>query len=213
MRNIIAVVDDSAEVRELIAKPIKRFVKKKSLDWKVKLYEPLNGVQEYSHWIVKNKIVLLIIDERLKDQVLSNKKNSNHLGHEAVKLIKTTDVEFPVFIITNAQDYDIDGQVISRTDFSKRPDYYLENLIGEALTYQEEFEKRSSRLSELAALKASSNLDDNQNAEFQFLRNLLMKPMIPYIHGERSDWIEEFRKQLTDLEALTKEVEEYLKGK
>src|SRR5690554_4846685 len=140
----VAIIDDNSELRTRVAKRISRYLKKAGISWVVEHFDPLPEKEDYSKWIVQNKVVILIVDEKLNVVPNSEGKAASYTGHEIVELLRISNKLLPIFVITAFEEDTVlqgmkgqfDG-IVSRTLFSdqKNADQYIQRFVRATQSY------------------------------------------------------------------------------
>jgi len=220
MEKQIAIIDDRKDVRERLLKGVSRYFEANDIKLIVKDYPPFENINEYPEWIVHNKIVLLIVDERLKEQPISEKLFSTYDGHELVANIRTFNKEIPIYIITthseeedlteNLGDYD---DIIERAKFEEDSDQYMKRIFRSTQRYVDNFEKEYKRLSELSTKSATNDITEDEKSELKALQAKLEIPLSSISKVSRTEWINEMEDEVSKLKDLESRIKDYLKNK
>ena len=66
----ITIVDDRKDFRTTLKRKIEAFfIKSKLKDWEVMDISPFQNKSEYFPWLLENDVVVLILDERLQENI------------------------------------------------------------------------------------------------------------------------------------------------
>lgn len=218
---LVGIIDDRKEVRQRLAKKFKRYLKEKKISWDVKEYPPFDNINDYPNWISNNKIIILLVDEKLKEVPLREKFHSQYDGHDLVKLVRKTNKQLPIYIVTaysNEDDEltrmegDFEG-IIPRSKFNTQElaNQQFKKFFRVTQTYLNEFNSeylRLAELSELVALNKATEIDKN---DLKALQQKLQLPLSNFIAKDRNDWIKELEIKTKELKDLSIEIEKYLK--
>lgn len=216
----VAIIDDRKDVRERLAKRIARHLKEENVNWKTISLDPLSNIKDYQNWIINEKIVFLLIDERLSEEPLSDSTFSGHNGHDLVKEIRQTNKQLPIFMITaHVDDEEIEAMkgefddVISRTSLEEMSSsrQYVKRFVRQTQTYLQNFQKEYERLAELSGLIALEKATENEINEIKALQTKLELPLSGFISMDRTDWLAELDTKTNEIEKLAKELEELIK--
>jgi CheY-like chemotaxis protein len=98
----IAVVDDRPANRESLAANVENSLENEE-GWEVLDAEPLPRLTDYGPWLAEHDVAVLIVDERLSEQRLSDGTFAPYGGHDVVKFVRSTRPSFPIFVVTAHQ--------------------------------------------------------------------------------------------------------------
>ncbi|MBG6129525.1 CheY-like chemotaxis protein [Aquimarina sp. EL_43] len=217
---LVAVIDDRKDVRKRLAKQFKRYLKNEGIAWDVDHFEPLEQKTDYPNWISHNKVIILIVDERLKEAEKDGGGFTNYDGHDLVKVVRNTNKQLPIYVVSAHADdpalVDNDGEfegVIQRDKFkeSDSANQQFKKFVRVTQTYFENFNKEYFRLAELSELIALNKASEEEKYELKALQVKLQIPLSNFISKDRQDWIEELEMKTKELEDLSNKIEDYLK--
>lgn len=216
----VAIIDDRKDVRERLAKRIARHLKDENLTWKTVPMEPLPNPQDYQKWIVHEKIIFILVDERLTEEKLSNSSYNSYNGHDLVKEIRLTNKQLPIFMITahphDEQIEEMKGEfddVISRTNLEDKESsrQYVKRFVRSTQTYLSNFQKEYERLAKLSELVALEQAKEVEINELKALQAKLEIPLSAFISKDRTDWLAELDKKTQEIEGLAAELDALIK--
>jgi CheY-like chemotaxis protein len=215
----VAIIDDNKELRTRVAKRIARYLKKESINWQVKHYDPLEEKEDYSNWIVQNKVVILIVDEKLNVVPNSKGKAASYSGHDIVKLLRITNKQLPMYVITAYEEDTVlqgmkgqfDG-IVSRTLFSdnKNAEQYIQRFVRATQSYLENYQEEYNRLADLSELVALDKATKENIAELKGLQTKLEIPLTSLNINDRKNWLLELESKTTKLEELSEKIKQFL---
>ena len=216
----VAIIDDNVDVRQRIAKRIRRYLNNKEINWIVENYEPFERIEDYTGWIVKNKVIILIVDERLNVIPNKNGKAVNYGGHDIVRLLRKTNKQMPMYVITAYKEDDalqgmkgeFDG-IVSRSDFSEneKSKQYIQRFVRATQSYLDQNQEEYNRLAHLSNLIALDTANDQEILELKGLQTKLGIPLTSLNINNRNYWLKELEEKTSKLEELTKKIEQFLK--
>lgn len=216
----VAIIDDTESIRKRLAKPIRRYLKSKEINWVVQDFEPLERVEDYTSWIVKHKVIILIVDERLKVTLNSKGIAANYNGHDIVKLLRETNKQLPMYVITAYKDdnalQDMKGEfdgIVSKSDFtdSEKSEQYIQRFVRATQSYLDQYQEEYNRLAHLSHLVALDTATDQEISELNGLQTKLGIPLTSLNINDRKNWLKELEDKTSKLEELTKKIEQFLK--
>lgn len=217
--SVVAIIDDREDVRNRLAKRVKRHLAEEHKLWEVIATDPFENVADYPKWIVNEKVVILIVDERLKEVPIHGSTYSTYNGHDLVNEVRKTNKQLPIVIISAHTDDEVLEQmkgefddVISRTSFhdmnSSRQ--YVKRFIRYTQAYLENFETEYARLSALSELVALGRAQVKDVKELRALQSKLELPLSPFVSKDRNDWLAELDEKTKQLENLSQELEKLI---
>ncbi len=215
----IAIVDDREDLRKSLVKPIKRYLKRLDIKWEVKDYPPLQDIKAYPNWIVSNKIIVLIVDEKLKGQS-NNGYRANYNGHDLVKIIRKINNELPIYAVTaypkdsalqeSKGNFD---DIIGKNTFknSSELEQYMKRFVRATKTYLENYESEYSMLSKLSQLVALDKATEKDYELLMALQSKLGIPVSSFAQTDRKEWMENLEKKADELKKISDEIKKLLK--
>tara|TARA_R110000744_G_scaffold110953_1_gene209076 strand:+ start:3074 stop:3736 length:663 start_codon:yes stop_codon:yes gene_type:complete len=215
----VAIIDDNVELRTRVAKRIARHLKKEGINWEVKHYDPLEEKSDYSNWIILNKVVILIVDEKLNVVPNSEGKSTSYSGHDIVKLLRITNKQLPMYVITAYEEDTVlqgmkgqfDG-IVSRTLFSdnKSAEQYIQRFVRATQSYLENYQNEYNRLAELSELVALDKATEAHITELKGLQTKLEIPLTSLNINDRKNWLLELEDKTAKLEELSEKIKQFL---
>ncbi|WP_204345104.1 hypothetical protein [Psychroserpens algicola] len=217
---LVAVIDDRKSVRKRLSKKFGRYLKQEGISWDVQHFDPLNQILDYPKWISHNKIVILIVDEKLRETPKTGGGFHSYDGHDLVRVIRETNKQLPIYVVTAHADDDIltqmEGEfegVIQRDKFNNddSANQQFKRIVRATQTYLENFNKEYIRLAELSELVALNKATDKNKDELKALQTKMQLPLSSFISIDRQEWIEELDSKTKELEELSNKIENFLK--
>jgi hypothetical protein len=153
---VIAVVDDRADMRESVAERIKLGLEDMKLDWDVIADEPLESIEEYPAWIADNEVCVLVLDEKLGEEIGRRGVATTYSGHEVAATLREQLPELPQLIITSIKNSDeLEGAaeldaIVQRDEFDKHWRVYVERMVRLATRFVNRNEAELAELTELS---------------------------------------------------------------
>ena len=125
----IGIIDDREDVRKTLRMGMKTVLES---DWNTVDSSPLPQLNDYLSWIGTNKIVSLIVDEKLNEIALDLSGAVDYYGHDLVDFLRSRLKTFPIFVVTSYPDEqslkdrfkDVEA-IIDRRHFLKTLENYL----------------------------------------------------------------------------------------
>ena len=214
----ITIVDDRKDFRTTLKRKIEAFfIKSKLKDWDVMDISPLQNKSEYFTWLLENDVVVLILDERLQENI-EESESVNYKGSELIEEIRRHLKEFPVYAITNySRDPDLQSkfplfdEILDRDSFYSKADEYITRFIRSGQRYIQSHNKILTRISELSQKLAVGDATNEETLELRGLQEGLNLSSVEII--DREAWLHKYQEKLDELDKLSIQIEEFLKKK
>lgn len=173
----ITIVDDRKDFRTTLKRKIEAFfIKSKLKDWEVMDISPFQNKSEYFPWLLENDVVVLILDERLQENI-EESESVNYKGSELIEEIRRHLKEFPVYAITNySRDPDLQSkfplfdEILDRDSFYSKADEYITRFIRSGQRYIQSHNKILTRISELSQKLAVGDATNEETLELRGLQ-------------------------------------------
>lgn len=206
----IGIIDDRSKQRETL---------KRSLDlellegWNSIDEDPLPRLEDYPRWLMENDICVLLLDEKLHEQV-----SVDYDGHDVVNFLRRKLPTLPIFVITaySTEDEllksskDVED-IISKREFPKNANRYVSRIIRSAQRFLESFQKELSELAKLSKKIAQGKSNKRDKEKVEAIQNKISLAFPYDALASRSEWLSEFESKLKDLEKMRKDIGNYLK--
>jgi len=166
--SVIAVVDDREAMRESVAERIKLGLEDLDLDWEVIAEEPLETIEEYPAWIAENEISVLVLDEKLGEEIGTRGVATAYSGHEVATALREKIPELPQLIITSIRNSEeLEGAaeldaIVQRDEFDKHSRVYVERMVRLAKRFVERNEEELAELTKITqkVVDGTANSED-----------------------------------------------------
>lgn len=214
----ITIVDDRKDFRTTLKRKIEAFfIKSKLKDWEVMDISPFQNKSEYFPWLLENDVVVLILDERLQENI-EESESVNYKGSELIEEIRRHLKEFPVYAITNySRDPDLQSkfplfdEILDRDSFYSKADEYITRFIRSGQRYIQSHNKILTRISELSQKLAVGDATNEETLELRGVQEGLNLSSVEII--DREAWLHKYQEKLDELDKLSIQIEEFLKKK
>lgn len=153
---VIAIIDDRVDMRESVADRIRLGLEDLHLAWEVIADEPLASIADYPAWIAENGVCLLVLDEKLGEQIGSSGIATTYAGHEVAAMLRERLPDLPQLIITSIKNSDeLDGAaeldaIVQRDEFDKHWRVHVERMVRLATRFVDRNEAELSELTDLS---------------------------------------------------------------
>jgi hypothetical protein len=212
----IAIVDDNKEQRETNTIRLRLFLKQLHSNIEVIDVFPFEKYSDYYGFIDSEKIIALVIDEKLYNDSQADKEPVEYNGSDLVGYLRERYKYIPIFTLTNVPEDQILQEKINEYDyiFSKKEFSIkqVEIIQRACQRYLEENQKELSLFDDLTRKVASGKGEAN---DIERLKALQMKLHIPMSSDlkDREEWLNEYEKQIVALEELKSKLEKKLNKK
>jgi hypothetical protein len=209
----IAIIDDKEDQSTTVKTNFELVLDELGSDIKVITSFPLMEPESYFEFITNNEVSALVLDEKLNDDMFNGQGPVDYKGNEVVSLIRSKIKEIPIFTITTF-DHDQEllekfseyDQVINRGEFYDNPEKFVPIVVRSIQRFLNQNIDELSEFNELTKNAASGNIDEEGNKRLEALQIKLHLPLMDF--NDRDSWLKEYDKQIENLEALKKEIEE-----
>lgn len=205
----IGLIDDRADHRSTLKR---RLDLELSGDWQSIDNEPLPRLEDYPSWITENEVCVLLLDERLHEQVAVS-----YNGHDVANYLRKHLPTLPIFVITSyspdealLKSFKDVEDIIQREEFTKKADEYVSRFVRSAQRYLNTFQKELSDLSDKSAKIALGKATTQDIEEVKAIQEKIGLAF-PYDSlDNRSEWLNALEKKLEELDELKISIEKYL---
>lgn len=212
----IAIIDDRKDLRESLNVII---ASQLPPQWNVIDAYPLNLKSDYPNWITENEVVVLILDERLNEQLEKKiKQHVKYQGHALVDYLRQRIPTFPIFVITQyLTDRDLVNRfkdvedIISRKEFCEKSVDYIPRFVRAAQKYLESHESDLRNLSMTAEKIALGKATSKDIALMKAVHGKLGLMFVDQIVDDREHWLTKFDAKVKELRSLNKQITGFIK--
>lgn len=210
----IAIVDDNKEQRETNTIRLKLFLKQLNSSFEVIDVFPFEKYSDYYGFIDSEKVIALVIDEKLYNDSQTDKAPVEYNGSDLVTFIRERYKYIPVFTLTNYPEDQVLQDKINEYDyiFSKKKFTIkqVEIIQRACQRYLEENQKELSLFDDLTKKIASGKAEEDDNEKLKALQLKLHIPLSTDLK-DREEWLKEYEKQIEALAGLKAKLEKKLK--
>lgn len=204
----VIIVDDRPAVGKRVANRFHRYLQQNGIPWNVNYLPPFKNRNEYNRYIIDNKVVLLVIDEKLDVPISGIAVDYN--GHDVVEYLRKFNKELPIFIITAYPETDdlllVEGQadgIISRSKFVRVEDsnQIIMRLVRSTHRYLENYSKEYERLAILSNRVVTNKASTDERRELVALR-VKLDVENSIVDLDRKDWLTSLSDEVKELKTL-----------
>lgn len=181
---IILIVDDRADLRRQVVNLTRLSIPKEFSEWTAEGIEPLERLDDYKAHITENDIAVLVLDEKLKEQISQRTKTAvDYDGHQLVKFLRPLFPELPIFVVTAfAQEQelqnaasDVEG-IIPRAQFNTEPKTHTARMIRSGQRFSSAMQEDLIKLADLSKKVAVGEGSEDEIRELDGIREKLSLP-------------------------------------
>jgi len=214
----IAIVDDRQDYRHMIATAVDIALVnlEKEGEWSVLESFPLDNVESYTDWVSQEEIGILLVDERLGEQLGVNGQAANYSGGDVVTSLRRELKSMPIYGVTSFPEYVSDRQfglfddVINRTEFTSQADKFVRRFIRQ---YEDFLEKNEAELVELSQLSEKIALGNAVDADInraKAIQQAIEIPVTSVATANRGAWLKKYEETIEQLRKVQQEAKDYL---
>ncbi len=210
----IGVIDDRSDVRQTISRRISRYLRQHAT-WTCEDSAPLERLDYYPSWLTEHEIVVLVLDERLREQVEEGAQPVTYDGHDVVDFIRARLPTFPIFVVTGWDDDEALSErfgavedVVNREGFARGAKGYTDRFVRAGTRFWEENQKE---LEELGRIARKVALGDASEEDLKEARSLQQKMELAFVVDElydRASWLDQMEASLAELETIRQRLSE-----
>ncbi|MCC3160867.1 response regulator [Hymenobacter sp. 15J16-1T3B] len=215
--NAIGIVDDREDVRSTMKISIELALSKFNKEWIVVDTPPFVEKDEYYPWIKENGVCVLLMDERLNEEMIDGETSVDYTGHELVQVIREKEKELPIIAITSHSD-DEDLQenlsyfdnIVDRNEFNLKSEDYVNRFIRFGQKFIDQYRSELLEISSISDRIAQGSQTDKDLEDLAVLQTKLSLGYQDNTLKGRSEWLNEFESSTEELEQLKDKLWQYL---
>lgn len=211
----IGIIDDREDPRNTLKNFISLHI---SSEWEIIAEPPLPYIQDYSSWILRSDIAILVLDERLREANI--KQKISYDGHDVVDYIRKTLHTLPIFVVTafpNDSEIvrrfpDVE-EILSRDEFTDPQKDYIPRLLRSAQKFREVFQEELKTLGLKADKIARGRATKKDIDELRAIQTKINTSFPIESFQSQNEWLKLMEEQILELEKIYKKTEKFLKKK
>lgn len=212
----VGIIDDRNDFRETLLRSIDNELEE---DWQSVAIAPLPDMEDYPVWIAEHDVAVILLDERLNEQIEATGKDVDYKGHDLVEFIRRHIPTFPVFVITSYKDdeelrkkfSDVED-IIDRQEFLKRAGEYAPRFFRSGQKFLQVFRAELSELAEKANKIATGKATQEDFEKANAIRTRIGLAFPSEALGDRSEWLKKIEGKLEQFKQLSAEITEFLES-
>ena len=211
----IAVIDDNPELGGTLRRFIEHYLRKFGSSFTVLYQYPFKDVRQYLEYISSNDICLLILDERLNDQITPEGSHVDYRGNQLVISLRQQLKDFPIVMITTySDDEDLREKesefeyLLSRDEIisnEETANIHIPRMIRAAQRFLDSNNNELAEYGEISKQVAAGNTNPELLNRLKALQTKLELPLAGF--DDRAVWLDEYERHINELEALRSELD------
>lgn len=214
----IAVVDDRTEQRSTVVKYIIRGLKSLEVDWSVIGIPPLEDIEDYAGWISENDVRVLVLDEKLSEEMTGDVA-VDYSGHDVAIKLRKQIPDLPQLIITAVVDSDdfadsaeLDGAgeldaVVGRNEFITHSATHVERMVRMGMTYVSRHEADLAEMTRISEKLIKGSLTEDDRVRLDALRQKTQSTASAIDGNGIKEWLDEAKQVQSRLEEFLAEIQ------
>jgi len=207
----IGIIDDRADIRTGLADAVSIHLPD---GWQAIDSAPLSSLDEYASWIGTNKIVALILDERL-DEVSATEGAVHYQGHDLLKYLRSTLQTLPVFVITAwssdsalQERFGDADEILDRGQFNKHRREYVERIVRASQRYLDTFRAQLNTISTYAEkVSRGDSVKDEERDSARAAQTQLGAPFSVELLDSRNEGLSYLQELIDKFESVKAKIE------
>lgn len=215
----IGIIDDRDHHRESLARSIILAISdlEKSDEWSVIDSRPFVNMDDYLSWINTNEISILIVDEKLYEDI-SNGDRVTYKGSDLVEYLRKSYKDLPIYAVSSFSiDEDLQDKfssfddIIPRDQYSKNSDQYVERFLRAGKKFLDSNVEKLSELTELSEKIALGNYTEKDIIRANAIQKDLEIPFEAQEVKSRRDWLKKYEAQIKEMNDLQEKIKKFIK--
>jgi hypothetical protein len=212
------IIDDRDQQRGTLASSFSLAIQAldKEEQWSVLDTRPFVKVEDYVSWINLNKISILIIDEKLYEDI-SNGEKVNYKGSDLVDFLRTSFKGMPIYAISSFSDdeelqskFSSFDDIINRDQYDKNSEEYIQRFLRAGEGFLDGHLKELSELTILSQKIASNNFTDKDVEKANAIQKDLEIPFTIQEAKSRRDWLKSYESEINTMAELQEQIKKYI---
>ena len=217
----IAIIDDRQDQRHMIATAVSNALSNldENEEWEVLESFPLDDVETYTDWISQENVGILLVDERLSEQLGLNGETADYTGGDVVTSLRRELKSMPIYGVTSfpenvgEQQFGLFDDVINRTEFTSQAEKFVRRFIRQYEDFLNSNETELTELSELSEKIALGNADQEDVNRAKAIQQAIQIPVTSVAIAGRDAWLKKYEETIDELKKVQQEASEYLAQK
>lgn len=213
----IAIIDDRKEHRETL----KAILDTQLIEGWISIdISPLSRLEDYPSWITENEVSVILLDERLDEQIEAETVIADYRGHDLIDFVRGRFPTLPIYVITSyPNDDDLKErfkdveEILPRDKFSEKAEDYVPRILRAGQKFLETFQEELAELSDKASKIAKGEATKEDIEKAKAIRTKIGCIFPSAIFGEHSQLLVTVDEKLKELEKLKAEVNKYFERK
>jgi hypothetical protein len=218
----IAVIDDNIDARNFVTSAIEDAITNLEIgsDWSVLKSAPFPKLKDYTDWVNKEQVGVLVVDERLGEVPDSDGQTANYKGSDLVGVLRKQFKDMPIYGVTShpadpslKEHFALFDEVVERDIFMSKASQYVERFLRTYKNFLDLNEKELTELSVISKKIALGKASSTQKKRAEAIQKSLEIPVTTIELSGRKEWLDQYQKVIDEFKKTQKEANKFLKSK
>lgn len=218
----IAVIDDNVDARNFVTSAIEDAITNLEIgtEWSVLKSAPFPKLKDYTDWVNKQQVGVLVVDERLGEVPDADGQTANYKGSDLVGVLRKQFKDMPIYGVTShpadpslKEHFALFDEVVERDVFMSKASQYVERFLRTYKNFLDLNEKELTELSVISKKIALGTASTVQKKRAEAIQQNLEIPVVTTALNSRKGWIDEYENLIGKFKETQKEANKFLKQK
>lgn len=218
----IAVIDDNVDARNFVTSAIEDAITNLDIgsEWSVLKSSPFPKLKDYTEWVNKEQVGVLVVDERLGEVPDSDGQTANYKGSDLVGVLRKQFKDMPIYGVTShpadpslKEHFALFDEVVERDIFMSKAGQYVERFLRTYKNFLDLNEKELTELSIISKKIALGTANTVLRKRAEAIQQNLEIPVVTTALNSRKEWLDEYEKLIGKFKETQKGVNKFLKQK
>ncbi|MBA4252156.1 MAG: hypothetical protein Q8M40_08025 [Legionella sp.] len=212
----IGIVDDREAHRTTVAKNVAMCLNQ---SWGQLNIFPFQAMDDYLSWIHQHDIAVLVLDERLNEDV-NGGQSVTYNGNTLASYLRKVLPDFPIFVVTTfADDEDLQESksevegIINRSEFNAEPEVYVPRMVRSGQRFLDQYQNELNQLAELSQKIAVGEASKEDESKLHAIQAKIGISSTRDSNLDKSELIVELSSRLDQFDSIKQRIESLLKEK
>ncbi|MCU0660388.1 MAG: hypothetical protein MUD00_02125 [Candidatus Pacebacteria bacterium] len=218
----IAVIDDNVDARNFVTSAIEDAITNLEIgtEWSVLKSAPFPKLKDYTDWVNKQQVGVLVVDERLGEVPDADGQTANYKGSDLVGVLRKQFKDMPIYGVTShpadpslKEHFALFDEVVERDIFMSKASQYVERFLRTYKNFLDLNEKELSELSVISKKIAQGKATNAQKKRAEAIQQNLEIPVTTLALSSRKELLDEYEKTIKEIKKTQQEAKKHLKKK
>jgi hypothetical protein len=216
----IAVIDDNVDARNFVTSAIEDAITNLEIgtEWSVLESAPFPKLKDYTDWVNKQQVGVLVVDERLGEVPDADGKTANYKGSDLVGVLRKQFKDMPIYGVTShpadpslKEHFALFDEVVERDIFMSKASQYVERFLRTYKNFLDLNEKELSELSVISKKIAQGKATNAQKKRAEAIQQNLEIPVTTLALSSRKELLDEYEKTIKEIKKTQQDAKKHLK--